>query len=353
MDPSQHTPAFLPYVIWTVLFALADFRLSRLDVANGEPARFHRMLVGPVVRVGVRAGLAFGLFGVAAHSGLSAPMSAIVAIAGFLVLTLIVGDRLAPAVAPRRYAESSHPGVGNGATGDRPAAALSVIASRAKRLEYVPASRLMVPRRSIVGCDSSATVEEAASLMRETGLSRIIAYSKNLDRPLGLAHIRDVLPKVYGKAGHTTVESILRPLVLVPTSTRALDLLRDFQRLKRRIAIIRDLQGERTLGLVSTEDILEELVGEIHDEHEDPLLSALDSGVALVRADLKVKDLLRGLGASIEDSEAELTVGGLVQSSLQKTAQVGDVVYFKNLSLAVEEMVDGGIWMVRIEKANG
>ena len=310
-------------------------------------------MLGPVVGVGVRAGLAFGLFGVASRSGLSSPAATFLALAVFLVLTVIVSDRLVRGARARRIVEGSGPFVADGASSDRPPPALSVVASRAKRLEYVPASRLMVPRRSIVGCESSATIEEAASLMRETGLSRIIAYSKNLDRPLGLAHIRDVLPKVYGKAGHTTVESILRPLVLVPSSTRALDLLRDFQRLKRRIAIVRDLQGERTLGLVSTEDILEELVGEIHDEHEDPLLSALDSGVALVRADLKVKDLLRGVGVSIDDSEADLTVGGLVQSSLRKTAQVGDVVSFKGLSLTVEEMVDGGIWMVRIEKVSG
>jgi magnesium and cobalt transporter len=210
----------------------------------------------------------------------------------------------------------------------------------------------MVPRRSIVSCESSGTVEQAASLMRETGLSRVIVYTKNIDRPLGLAHIKDVLPKVYGRGGRSTVESMLRPLVLVPSSMRALDLLRDFQRLKRRVAIVRDLQGERTLGLVSAEDILEELVGEIHDEHEGPLSSVLDSGVALVRADLKVEDLLAGLSVPLEGFEKELTVGQVVQSSLENRAESGDVVYFKDLRMTVEEMVDGEIWMVRIDRVD-
>jgi CBS domain-containing protein len=248
---------------------------------NGEGGWVRRFAVKPALRVGVRTGLAFGLVFLLGQSGLVFPASILISIGTFFALTMLLSDRLVPGLASRRAAGSSDPGDAGAVSVDGPRAALSVVASRAKRLEYVPASSLMVPRRSIVGCESSATVEEAASLMRETGLSRIIAYSKNIDRPLGLAHIKDVLPKLYGRGGRSTVESILRPLVLVPSSMRALDLLRDFQRLKRRVGIVRDLQGERTLGLVSAEDILEELVGEIHDEHEGPLLSALDSGVAL------------------------------------------------------------------------
>jgi CBS domain containing-hemolysin-like protein len=292
----------------------------------------------------------FGLVFLLGLSGLSVPASILIAFGTFLVLTVVLSDRVVRAIATRRSAGSPVSSDAGEVSGDGPRAALSVVASRAKRLEYVPASSLMVPRRSIVGCESSATLEEAASRMRETGLSRVIAYSKNIDKPLGLAHIKDVLPKLYGRGGRSTVESMLRPLVLVPSSMRALDLLRDFQRLKRRLGIVRDLQGERTLGLVSAEDILEELVGEIHDEHEGPLLSALDSGVALVRADLKVEDLLEGLGVAMEGLEKEQTVGDLVRSSLKNGAELGNEIYFKDLRLTVEEMVDGEIWMVRIEK---
>jgi putative hemolysin len=127
-----------------------------------------------------------------------------------------------------------------------------------------------------------------------------------------------------------------------------LDLLRDFQRLKRRVAIVRDLQGERTLGLVSTEDILEEMVGEIQDERE-ALSAALASGVALVRGDLKVSDLIQGLGMSPEGEEGEGNLGELVESLLGRTAVKGDVVSFRGLRLEVEETLNGDIWMIRIE----
>jgi Mg2+/Co2+ transporter CorC len=352
LDPSQHSSILFFNILWTGLLALADCRLSWLEAGSGTFGRIRRWALGPALRVGVRAGLAFGLVALFGLSGLGFAASVIFATGIFFVVAVFFSDRLLPGLAAQRAAKAPESGATDNTAGQSPGAALSVVASRAKRLEYVPASSLMVPRRSIVGCESSATVEEAASLMRETGLSRIIAYSKNIDRPLGFAHIKDVLPKVYGRGGHSTVESILRPLVLAPSSMRALDLLRDFQRLKRRVAIVRDLQGERTLGLISAEDILEELVGEIHDEHEGPLSSALDSGVALVRADLKVEDLLTGLGASMEGLEKELTVGRLVQSSLEKRAETGDIVYFRDLRMTVEEVVDGEIWMVRIEKVN-
>jgi CBS domain containing-hemolysin-like protein len=78
----------------------------------------------------------------------------------------------------------------------------------------------------------------------------------------------------------------------------------------------------------------------------------LDSGEALVRADLKIEDLMAELGAPFEGLEKELTVGGLVRSLMEKNPASGDVVYFKNLRLIVEEMVDGEIWMVKIEKVN-
>lgn len=352
MDPSQHSLDLLPYAVWTGTLALADCSLSWVASREGRAGPSRLLAQAPSIRIGVRAGLAFALVALFGLSGLPSHASILVPVAFYFALTVLLSDRVVPGIASPQVPEESGPRPEGESPVGRARGGLSVVASRAKRLEHVPISVLMVPRRSIVGCESSATVEEAASLMRESGLSRIIAYSRNLDRPLGLAHIKDVLPKMYGRGGRGAVESMLRPLVLAPSSMRALDLLRDFQRLKRRVAIVRDIQGERTLGLVTTEDILEELVGEIHDEHESPLSSVLDSGVALVRADLKVQDLLVGLAVPVEGREREITIGQLVQGALGKKAGQGDVVHFKGLRLVVEEMVDGDIWMVRIEKVD-
>lgn len=313
----------------------------------------------PVLRAGLRAGQAAGLLAVFTASGLPAFASIPAAAAVYLIVTFLLSDIVALRLGARRAlappAGGAASGTGSGAASgavargeDEPPAGLSVVASRAERLKDTPISRLMIPRQSIVGCDASATVGEVASIMGDTGLSRVIAFSKTVDRPLGLAHIKDVLPLIYDGKGSGNVEELLRPLVLAPSNTGALDLLRDFQRLKRRVAIVRDLQGERTLGLVSTEDILEEMVGEIQDERE-ALSASLASGVALVRGDLKVSDLVQGLGMSPEGEEGEASLGELVESLLGRTAVKGDVVSFRGLRLEVEETLNGDIWMIRIE----
>jgi CBS domain containing-hemolysin-like protein len=299
-----------------------------------------------VFRAGLRVGQAAGFFGVFATTDLGFPLSLILPSAAYLGSTLILSDLVVG-----RAVSSHAPSLSGGGTpGDEPPAGLSVVVSRAERLKDIPVSRFMIPKKSIVACDSSAKVEEVAEIMRETGLSRVIAYSRVLDRPLGLAHIKDVLPLVYESKGGGEIESLLRPLVLVPSSARALDLLRDFQRLKRRVAIVRDLQGERTLGLVSTEDILEEMVGEIQDEGE-ALSAALESGVALVRGDLSVNDLTDGLGMPPYREEGDITVGELVKSLLKDAPRKGDTVPFRGLRMTVEETVNGDVWMVRLDRS--
>jgi CBS domain containing-hemolysin-like protein len=297
------------------------------------------------LRSGVRAGQAAGYLGIFSAFGLSSSHSLVLAGAVYLASTLLANDLWL------RRAFSARAGGRDEETveGQEPPAGLSVVVSRAERLKDISVSRLMIPRKSIVSCESSANVEEVAEVMRATGLSRLIAFSKTLDRPLGLVHIKDVLPLVYENKGGREIKPLLRPLVLVQSSVSALDLLRDFQRLKRRVAIVRDLAGERTLGLVSTEDILEEMVGEIQDEGED-LSTALESGVALVRADLSVGDLTEGLGMPPYEDGDEETVGELFTSLLGAGPRKGDSVFFRGIRMTVEETVDGEIWMVRLDR---
>lgn len=297
------------------------------------------------VRGSFRAGEAAGFFGVFAASGLSSLPSFALPVASYLASTMLLCDL----VIGRWASSRAEAGAEEPPRGEEPPAGLSVVVSRSERLKDIPVSHLMIPRKSIVACDSSAKVEEVAAIMRDTGFSRIIVFSKTLDRPLGLAHIKDVLPLMYEGRGTREIESLLRPLVLVPSSVRALDLLRDFQRLKRRVAMVRDLQGERTLGLVSTEDILEEMVGEIQDEGEN-LSAALESGVALVRGDLSVSDLTDGLGMPPYGDRGDMTVGELVVSLMGGVPEVGDSVNFKGIRITVEETVDGTVWMVRLDR---
>ncbi len=328
---------------------IADLLVSWLSARARVSGSQLSWLCGAPVRAGLRAGQAAGLLALFGSSGLSPPVAVLAPAALFLLSTVVLSDTLLPGLASRRRRAPAADDTGAGPPVTESRAGLSVVASRAERLRDTPVSRLMVPRKSIVGCDSSSAVEEVASLMAGSGLSRIIVYGKTLDRPLGLAHVKDLLPLLYEGKGPGAVEGLLRPLVLVPSSTRALDLLRDFQRLKRRVAIVRDLQEEKTLGLVTTEDILEEMVGEIQDRGED-LSAALDAGVALVRGDIKVGDLTDGLGLAPAREVGDMNLSELVKSLLGKEASKGDVVIFRGLRMQVEETVNGDVWMVRIDR---
>jgi magnesium and cobalt transporter len=349
LDPSQHSPALSLFVIPVAALVIADLLISWLGARAAPGGSPLLRLRGPSVRAGLRAGQAAGLLALFGYWGRSSSIEALAPWVAFLLLTIVISDRILP-----RLVSTSRRGGERGETAAEPPeaearAGLSVVASRAERLRDTPVSRLMVPRKSIVGCDSSATVEDVASLMVESGLSRIIVFGKTLDRPLGLAHVKDVLPLRYEGKGRGTVEGLLRPLVLVPSEKRALDLLRDFQRLKRRVAIVRDIHGEKTLGLVTTEDILEEMVGEIQDRGE-ALSAALDAGVALVRGDVKVSDLTEGLGMAPAGEAGDASLSELVKSLLGKEPFKGDVVIFGGLRIQVEETVNGDVWMVRIDR---
>jgi CBS domain containing-hemolysin-like protein len=352
LDPSQHSAALSPFLIPVAALAIADLLISWISAraAQGGPALSR--LRNPAVRAGLRAGQAAGLLALFGYSGHYSHLAALPPAVVFLLLTVVISDNLLPRLVSRRRRGASTTETDAGPPEAESGVGLTVVASRAERLRDTPVSRLMVPRKSIVGCESSASVAEVASLMAETGLSRVIVFGKTLDRPLGLAHVKDLLPLMYEGKGSGTVERLLRPLVLVPAATRAIDLLRDFQRLKRRVAVVRDIQGEKTLGLVTTEDILEEMVGEIQDRGE-ALSAALDAGVALVRGDVKVGDLTEGLGISPAPDVGHLSLNELVKSLLGKEVSKGDVVIFGGLRIKVEETVNGDVWMVRIDRIGG
>ena len=336
---------------------LADCVMSWLCARAGEGGPDVKRACMPAGRAGVRAGEAAGFFAAFSMADLTVLLSALLAAAAYLASTVIVSDLLVTHLAWRWAAASAGGASPGGASpGGLPGAGaspgLSVVTSRAECLRDMPVSHLMVPRKSIVSCDSSTSVEEVASIMTKTGLSRVIVFRRTLDAPLGLAHIKDVLPLIYEGKGRGEVEPLLRPLILVPSTARAGSLLSDFQRLKRRVAIVRDLEGERTLGLVSTEDILEEMVGEIRNERETPS-AALETGVALVRGDSKVRDLIEDLGMAPDFEVGDVSLRDLVKSLLDEKPGKGDVVHFGGLRLEVEETVNGEVWMVRVGKGSG
>ena len=123
---------------------------------------------------------------------------------------------------------------------------------------------VMIPREQIVGIDLNATPEQAVDVLIEEGHSRIPLYRGDLDHVAGVLYARDLLAMMR-HGGLFVLSDLIRPAAATPGTKRAAELLSEFQRDKVQIAIVQDAR-ERTIGLVTIEDLLEELVGEIHEE---------------------------------------------------------------------------------------
>src|SRR5437773_3613955 len=127
--------------------------------------------------------------------------------------------------------------------------------------------QIMVPRPDIVGVEVKTTLQAALDMIVEHGLSRVPIYREDLDRVEGILYAKDVLKALHQGRSDTGLRELMRPAHFVPESNKASNLLREMQREKFHMAIVIDEYGS-TDGLVTLEDLLEELVGEISDEHD-------------------------------------------------------------------------------------
>ena len=199
---------------------------------------------------------------------------------------------------------------------------------------------VMVPRVAIAALPSDATLEQAIDLVVEVGHSRIPVYHDSIDEIVGILYAKDLLPYLKPDAGpRPALRKLLRPPVLVPESMTVDDLLHEFQRRKVHIAIVLDEYGG-TAGLVTIEDLLEEIVGEIQDEYdvEEPMVERLSDHEARVDGRADVDELLElfDLDLKLEDAEEYDTVGGLMYHRIGGVPSPGDAIDVDGLRLTVE-----------------
>ena len=197
---------------------------------------------------------------------------------------------------------------------------------------------VMVPRIAIKALPLSATQDEIIGTIVSEGHSRIPVYEENVDNILGILYAKDLLPFL-AKGVSPDVRSILREPLFVPESISVDDLLHNFQRGKVHIAIVLDEYGG-TAGLVTIEDLIEEIVGEIQDEYdvEEPMIEPLSDDEARVDGRASVDDMTEHFGVELDDEDREQydTVGGLVYHDIGGVPKVGDTVEVDGLTLTVE-----------------
>jgi len=199
---------------------------------------------------------------------------------------------------------------------------------------------VMVPRTDVVFIERHKTLRQAMSLFLRSGFSRVPVVGEDLDDIVGFLYLKDVARRVFDrKDAESTehVESLMRSVHWVPDSKPADDLLREMQASRKHVAIVVDEYGG-TAGLVTIEDILEEIVGEITDEFDpdEVPVETLADGSVRVSSRFPVDDLDEVIGIEIEDDEID-SVGGLLAKHLGKVPIPGSEVEFAGLIFRAEE----------------
>jgi len=222
---------------------------------------------------------------------------------------------------------------------DRESPALSVqervMLGNLLRFGELKVQDVMVPRVDIIAVEEGTDLNELVRLFRDAQHSRLPVYRETLDDPVGLVHVKDVLARLSGLRNETyrleptTIAKLRRPILFAPPSMRALDLMLKMQATHTHLALVIDEYGG-TDGLVSIEDIIEEIVGDIADEHDEDAVTLKPDGdgvIADARMDLEDFETQTGHNLEIADNEQDIdSLGGLVTSLLGRLPQRGEIV---------------------------
>ena len=198
---------------------------------------------------------------------------------------------------------------------------------------------VMVPRIDIVALPETASIEDAIDTIVREGHSRLPIYRESLDRIVGILYAKDLLPYLKGADQLPPLNALLRKPVEVPESLLVDDLLHELQRRKVHMAVVLDEYGG-TAGLVTIEDLLEEIVGEIQDEYdavEEPMVERISDDEARIDGRANVDDLFELFDVNRNGLDEDYdTVGGLVYHLVAGVPKIGDVVEVDGLRLTVE-----------------
>ncbi len=213
---------------------------------------------------------------------------------------------------------------------------------------------IMTSRVNIVAVSVDASLPDVIELIREKGLSRMPLYENDLDTILGVIYSKDVLPYINTNLVSSGInwKTIARKALFIPATKKLDDLLRDFQHEKTHIAIVVDEYGG-TEGLVTLDDILEEIVGDLGDEYDDEeekLYTEFKNGIFIFDAKIDLDDMDEILDTSISAPEDEFeTLGGLIYHLTERIPNVGERVQYKNLELTVHSVKNNRVKKVRVK----
>ena len=212
----------------------------------------------------------------------------------------------------------------------------------------------MVPRLDMLTIDVTSTLSDVAVSMSHNGHSRLPVIEESIDSIVGVVHSRDLLAILGRGDNDKPLREAMRPAFFIPESKRLDDLLEELQQKSLQMAIVVDEYGGIE-GLVTMEDLLEEIVGEIEDEFsrdQEPEVVRYPDGSALVDAGVSTDDVRDLFGSALDSTDID-TVGGYVYRSLGRIPQAGDVVETDNLRIEVVSILGRRLRKLRINPTAG
>lgn len=212
------------------------------------------------------------------------------------------------------------------------------------------AREIMVPRTEIACVNSQVTIEEVIHRIIEDGHSRIPVFEEDLDHIVGIIYAKDLL-KFWGKQDtRTSPREIARKAYFIPETMHLENLLGEFKKKRVHIAIVVDEYGG-TSGLITIEDLIEEVFGEIEDEYdtEEERLVPLEAGWVLVDGRLEIEELEEHLNVQIPKKDFE-SVGGLIFHLIGRVPRKGETIAYPGLEIRIEAADDRKVEKVRIRK---
>ena len=218
-------------------------------------------------------------------------------------------------------------------------------------LRSTAAGQIMTPRTDVKGIEANATLQGVKEVILDLGHSRIPVYRGNLDDIVGVLYAKDMI-KYLDNGEPWSIQNVIREAYMVPESKPVNELLAEFKTRKVHIAVVLDEYGG-TAGLVTIEDILEEIVGEIQDEYEptapNAAIQKIDDKIAEVDARVRINDLNDELDLELPEHEDYETVGGFVFSTLGHIPAVGENFEFENVRVTVAAAERTKVLRVRLE----
>lgn len=222
--------------------------------------------------------------------------------------------------------------------------------------QEVQISEIMTPRTDMFALDAQTSVSEAVALAHSEGHSRIPVFGENLDDVTGVLYVKDLLAFWESREQSPRhVGELIRKPYFVPETKAVGDLLLEMKRDKVHLAVVMDEYGG-TAGIITIEDIIEEIVGEIEDEYDKespPPYESIDASTANVDARFHVDELNESLGLAIPEDDSYETVSGFLFAQIGRIPEQGEVVTFENITFTILEADERSLKRVQVHRSEG